>query len=86
MSAQKSAIRAGQTSSHSDGGPIHVLPPLLALTFDGVIKFERMPVSAYMKNIFVDKPKEFGSFKVDKCEALGMEGSPADEEGNNNGG
>jgi hypothetical protein len=39
-----------------------------------------------MEKIFVDKPKEFGFFKIYKCEALGMEGSPADEEGNNNGG
>ena len=36
-----------------------------------------------MEKIFVDKPEEFSFFKVDKCEALGMEGSPADEEGNN---
>ena len=39
-----------------------------------------------MEKIFIDKPEEFCFFKVDKCEALGMEGSPADEEGNNNGG
>ena len=37
-----------------------------------------------MEKIFVDKPEEFSFFKVDKCEALGMEGSPADKEGNNN--
>ena len=39
-----------------------------------------------MEKIFVDKPEEFSFFKVDKCEALGMEWSPTDEEGHNNGG
>jgi hypothetical protein len=39
-----------------------------------------------MEKIFIDKPEEFSFFKVDECEALGMEGSPADEEGNYNGG
>ena len=37
-----------------------------------------------MEKIFIDKSKEFGFFKVDKCEALGMEGSPADEKCNYN--
>ena len=30
----------------------------------------------YVEKIFVDKPEHFCFFKVDKCEALGMEGSP----------
>ena len=39
-----------------------------------------------MEKIFIDKAEEFGFFEVDKCEALGMEGGPAEEEGNHHGG
>ena len=37
-----------------------------------------------VEEIFVDSTEQCGIFEVDKCEALGMERGPADEEGYNN--
>ena len=70
-------------------GPPEFLPVLEThdIVEDGIKgSTEVVEESGHMEEIFIDSPEESCVFEVDKCEALGMEGSPADEEGNNHGG
>ena len=39
--------------------------------------------SGHMEQIFIDSTEQLRVFEVDKCEALGVEGGPAEEEGDN---